>query len=195
MKLIIDNGHGKETPGKRSPVFPFGQLMEWEWSRQVAGIIKNKAEKFGIETILLTPENSDVILSERARRANKILAADSETIGISIHANASTNGKAHGWEIWSDSREDESDVLGTFIFEAAQKMLPFTFRKNNPNDFVKDKDFTILYLTKGVFVLSENGFMDNEQDCKFMLSETGKALIAEAHILGILNYIKIAYGR
>ena len=34
MKILIDNGHGSETPGKRSPD---GELREYKWNRDVGG--------------------------------------------------------------------------------------------------------------------------------------------------------------
>lgn len=194
MKVLIDNGHGRETPGKRSPVFSFGQLMEWEWSRAVAKLLVKEIEALNIEAVLITPETSDVLPSERARRINKYFKADPQCVAVSIHANASAEGKAHGWECWSDLREDESDVLGTDIYSAVQRVLPFKMRPNTSKDFVKDKDFTILYLSQCPMVLTENGFMDNEQECKYMLSPEGKLEIARCHAAGIYTYLKRRYG-
>ena len=33
MKVLIDNGHGENTPGKRSPD---GRLREWAYTRKIA---------------------------------------------------------------------------------------------------------------------------------------------------------------
>ena len=34
VKILLDNGHGYDTPGKRSPIWPDGsQLFEWEFNR------------------------------------------------------------------------------------------------------------------------------------------------------------------
>ena len=36
MKIIIDNGHGDDTPGKRSPAWTDqDQLFEWEFNRDI----------------------------------------------------------------------------------------------------------------------------------------------------------------
>lgn len=35
MKILIDNGHGNNTPGKRSPD---GRLLEWAYTREIADI-------------------------------------------------------------------------------------------------------------------------------------------------------------
>lgn len=34
MKVLIDNGHGANTPGKRSPD---GRLREYAYAREIAG--------------------------------------------------------------------------------------------------------------------------------------------------------------
>ena len=41
--VILDNGHGKETSGKRSPIWSDGsQLFEWEFNRDIVQRISNK---------------------------------------------------------------------------------------------------------------------------------------------------------
>ena len=42
--LLIDNGHGKNTAGKRSPD---GRLMEWEFARKVAQKCAELAPQYG----------------------------------------------------------------------------------------------------------------------------------------------------
>ena len=43
MIIILDNGHGQETPGKRSPKWSDGtQLLEWEWTRRLVKAIYNQ---------------------------------------------------------------------------------------------------------------------------------------------------------
>ncbi len=100
--VIIDNGHGKETKGKRSPIWKDGtQLFEYEFNRDVAQLIYLELFDLGIETTLLVPEECSVPLDKRCERAN-ILAVGAikkglKPILISIHANA---GKGTGWESW-----------------------------------------------------------------------------------------------
>ena len=67
--VLIDNGHGAETPGKCSPD---GTHREWAWSRRMAAELKRRLEERGVEAHLLVPENGDVALRERVLRANEI---------------------------------------------------------------------------------------------------------------------------
>ncbi len=46
MKVLIDNGHGENTPGKRSPD---GRLREWAYSREIADLVVAGLRKLGID--------------------------------------------------------------------------------------------------------------------------------------------------
>lgn len=65
---ILDNGHGQETPGKRSPVWKDGtQLFEYEFNRDIVKRIVQKLKCAGIEHKILVPELTDITLGERCR--------------------------------------------------------------------------------------------------------------------------------
>ena len=88
VKILLDNGHGYDTPGKRSPIWPDGsQLFEWEFNRDIVSRIEILLKKAGISCVRLVPEKEDISLSERCKRANTI-AKQSDCLLISIHANA-----------------------------------------------------------------------------------------------------------
>ena len=47
MKVLLDNGHGENTPGKRSPKWSDGsQLFEWEYAREIAKGVYNQLQDF-----------------------------------------------------------------------------------------------------------------------------------------------------
>lgn len=57
MKILIDNGHGAETRGKRSPD---GRLLEYRENRIIArGIVTALAAR-GLDAALLVPEENDI---------------------------------------------------------------------------------------------------------------------------------------
>jgi hypothetical protein len=43
--------------------------------------------------------------------------------------------------------------------------------------------------TREISVLTENLFMDNEQDCRYLLSEAGKQAITDIHFNAVLKVI------
>ena len=67
MKILIDNGHGLMTPGKRSPD---GQFREAIYAREIAKKLQADLIDRGYDAELLTPEEDDIPLSERVRRVN-----------------------------------------------------------------------------------------------------------------------------
>jgi len=185
MTIILDNGHGSNTPGKRSPVWPDGsQLFEYEFNRDIVRRIK--AALPDIDIRILVPEEWDVSLGERVRRANAITAKGTcNTLLISIHANA---GGGTGWEVWSSVGQTMSDNYASDMYYEASKLLNmFPMRRDfSDGDPDKESQFFILKNTWCPAILTENLFMDNETDCRFIMSEIGRQTIAEAHI----NFIK-----
>ena len=57
VKILLDNGHGYDTPGKRSPIWPDGsQLFEWEFNRDIVSRIEILLKKAGISCVRLVAE-------------------------------------------------------------------------------------------------------------------------------------------
>lgn len=189
MKFLLDNGHGKETPGKRSPVWPDGsQLFEWKFNREIVQGIHSKLTLAGISSEILVPEEYDLPLIDRCLRANCFHSKE-YSILVSVHVNATPG--AQGWEIWTSKGETTSDLFAEYFCDSAIKYLPdFRMRferigKNEGRD--KDKNFKILYGTHGPAVLTENLFMDNPDECRYLLSEHGKQSIIDLHVSAIMN--------
>ena len=61
MKILIDNGHGSNTPGKCSPD---GRLREYSYTREIAGRVVFELRKLGIDAELVVKEEIDVPLSD-----------------------------------------------------------------------------------------------------------------------------------
>ena len=53
MKILIDNGHGSNTPGKCSPD---GRLREYSYTREIAGRVVFELRKLGIDAELVVKE-------------------------------------------------------------------------------------------------------------------------------------------
>ena len=56
-------------------------------------------------------------------------------------------------------------------------------------DFDYEEDFYILRKTLCACVLSENGFMTNEKECHWLMSEEAIETIARTHVEGIREYL------
>ena len=190
--LLIDNGHGINTPGKRSPLLEDGRsrLFEWEFTRRVAQRIVELAPQYDIKPVILVPEDDDISLTARATRANNYIRSNpgEKCVLISIHGNAAGNGSswmsARGWEAWTTIGKTNSDKLAECLYNAARKFFPSDtkFRKD------KENNFTVIYKASCPAVLTENFFYDNLEDCRYMLSYIGIDAIARAHLAGTVYY-------
>ena len=91
MKILIDNGHGVDTAGKRSPD---GSLREYKYAREIAEKVVSELKKRGFDAERIVKEENDISLSERCRRVNSICdrIGTKNVILVSIHCNAAGNG-------------------------------------------------------------------------------------------------------
>jgi len=187
MIVLIDNGHGINTPGKRSPD---GKLREYMYCRQIAYFVYMELIKEGIDSKLIVEEDYDVSLAERCRRVN----LHKDAILISIHLNAAGNGQwmtARGWEAWTTPGKTKSDKLATLLYEQAEKHLPgMKIRKDlSDGDPDKESNFYILKNTNCPAVLTENLFQDNKEDVAFLTSQEGINAIVDLHVEAIKKYL------
>ena len=178
MKILIDNGHGIDTKGKRSPD---GQLLEYAQNRLLAGRIVTDLQARGLDASLLVPEETDISLPERCRRVNewcRQLSKDNVLL-ISIHCNAAGRGNTR------------ADALATSLYTAAQAHLPGQRLRTDYTDADPDleKDFYLLRHTSCPAVLTENLFMDNHADCDFLLSPEGQQSLIDLHVDGINSFL------
>ena len=196
MKILIDNGHGIETPGKRSPD---GVLREYAWNRLIASRIVDRLLSLGLDAELLVPEERDISLPERCRRVNawcRRLGKDN-VIVISIHANAAGRGDrwydATGWCAYTSRGNTRADALATCLYAAAQAHLPGQRLRTDYTDGDPDQEaaFYLLRHTICPAVLTENLFMDNHEDCDVLLSKEGQQSLVDLHIDGIISYLGV----
>jgi N-acetylmuramoyl-L-alanine amidase len=135
----------------------------------------------------------------RVQRVKAIVEKNEDAVGVSIHGNAALNpGQGRGWEVWT-ALEDKSllkkvksDRLATIAYATARALLPFKMRSDmTDGDPDKEGHMYILKNSPCPFILTENGFYDYEPDCRFMLSNNGKDLIAKMHAYAIETYLNI----
>lgn len=189
--VILDNGHGCDTPGKRSPVWPDGsQLFEYEFNRDIVGRVASLMDRAGLPYVWLVPEMRDVPLSERCRRANEIYNKNKgHCFLVSIHANA---GGGTGIEVYTSRGETMADGIAFEIFNQLDEELGQEWKMRadwSDGDPDKEEDFYILSHTKCPAVLVELFFMDNEKDCRFIMSEDGRQRCASAIFKAIRNLL------
>lgn len=191
MKIIIDNGHGRDTAGKRSPD---GRLLEYAYTREIAVRLERELKARGYDAQRIVPEENDISLKERCNRANRIYAATGKkAILVSIHCNAAgADGKWHdarGWSAYvSRNASKKSKELACSLIDAAETQ-GLKVRRYSQDEPYWTQNLAICRDTNCPAVLTENLFQDNREDVDYLLSEKGKQTIVELHVQGIMAYL------
>ena len=198
MKILLDNGHGENTPGKRSPD---GIFREYKYAREIAQDIERELRTRGYDVERIVKEAIDVPLAERARRVNEICGklGASNVVLVSVHCNASKNGEwgtARGWSAYTSKGKTKSDELATMMYvEAGHNFDGQTIRKEfSDGDPDWEESFYMLTKTKCAAVLTENFFMDNQKDVSYLLSLEGRTQIVRTHVDALIKYVS-KYGK
>lgn len=207
VMVILDRAHGINTPGKRSPwsackVPPELPFREWEYSKEIIERLKTVLEAEGYLVYQDVTEDYDILLSERGKRINRMVAYchtnGIHPLSISIHNNAAGKGNvwkdAYGWSVWTTPGQNNSDRLAQCLYVAAREvLLPLgQTTRHDPRDGDDDYEdnFAMCRMPNCPAVLTENMFQDCIKEVKFLLSEEGKQAIVEIHRRGINAFCK-----
>ncbi|MCM1223967.1 MAG: N-acetylmuramoyl-L-alanine amidase, partial [Lachnospiraceae bacterium] len=183
--ILIDNGHGSNTLGKCSPD---KKLLEYQWARDVAKRIASKLQAQGYAVHLIVPETTNVSLKVRTQRVNQLCGqhGTKNCLLVSVHINAAgADGKWHtatGWSGWvAPNASSNSKRLAQLLYAEAKK-AGLQGNRAVPACAYWVGNFAIVRDTKCPAVLTENLFMDNQQECQYLLSEQGKETLADLHV-------------
>ena len=192
MIVLLDNGHGGlingeyQTSGKRSPIWQDGsQLFEGEFNRSIVARIVESLTALQMPYINIVPETRDVTLSTRIKRANDV--TNKSCFYLSVHSNA---GGGKGFEVFTSPGETTSDKIASIFGEEFNKIFPNRKLRADYSDGDLDKEssFAVIRKTRMPAVLTENFFMDNEEECKkLLMTRQGRDLIADFHVNAIIR--------
>lgn len=196
MIVLLDNGHGSSTAGKRSPD---GRLREWSYTREITARIEKKLNGLGIEVMRIVTEDKDVPLvsgaDSRVKRVNEVCRQRGKynVILVSVHCNAAGNGgqwmSARGWSVHiAPNASSKSKELADLAFDEARRR-GLVMRQPMPQQKYWVQNLAICRDTNCPAILTENLFQDNMKDVDFLLSEQGKETIADLHVDAIVKYI------
>lgn len=218
MKILIDNGHGVNTAGKCSPD---RNLREYAYTRIIAQRLLDKLKAAGYDAERIVVEDTDITLGERCRRVNRVCdrLGKNNVIFVSIHVNAAPGRSvdwkaAGGWAAYTSRGQTKADKFAECLYDSAKVHLQKYARQmeegkktgvygTNQRPYRTDKTdgdsdieagFYVLVHTECAAVLTENLFMDNKSDVKYLLSDEGKNAIVDLHFEGIVRYIRSVRG-
>ncbi|NLK87715.1 MAG: N-acetylmuramoyl-L-alanine amidase [Clostridiaceae bacterium] len=204
--LILDDGHGPETPGKRTPPFPDGAVIrENTFNKAVIDLLEVEAKRLGYKTLQVAPEDKDVALATRSNRANKAYADLKAQLGntrgmmngkaiaiyISQHYNAMKDtwdgSTANGMSIHILGYGGEAAKIATSVLKYLAQGTPQT------NRGIKVDNFHVLRETDMPAILIEAGFMDDPEDAALMSSPAYHKEVVSEILQGIGEYYGVGY--
>lgn len=179
MLVVLDAGHGGHDPGAVGNGF-----TEKERALTLTKYVDAELKSRGIRTMLTRDNDTFVSLSGRANIANRNKA----TIFVSFHLNAATP-SASGYETFTYTKVDANTKrLQDLLHSNAMAVLNKYGIKDRGK---KQANLAVVRETTMPAVLTENGFISNADDMKYIgdnnvLNELGKAYAdAIAMYLGV----------
>ena len=219
--IIVDPGHGGKDPGATGTHKIEGKTLKsvekditLSVSKKLAAFL---AAAYPGKKIMLT-RNGDTYpsLEDRVNIANTVPLKDNEAIVyISIHANASLNKDARGYEVWylpPETRRElidrdkhtenaeiahilndmlqaeftsESTRIGRFILNRFKETLGNTI----PSRGLKAENWYVVRNARMPAILVELGFVTNPEDAKLMSEDQYLKLYSEALYKGIADFV------
>lgn len=193
MKILIDNGHGVDTAGKRSPD---GLFREYRYTREIAAAVVEELRQRGYDAERIVPEEEDVSLAERCKRVNAWCSklGTKNVCFVSVHVNAAANygwQNARGWSAYTSRGQTQGDKLADCLYKAAETSFSgHKIRKDNTDgDPDIEANFYVLKNTNCAACLTENFFQDNKEDVSYLFSLEGRNAVTRCHVEGIIAYI------
>lgn len=190
--VIIDAGHGVDTPGKRSSNIDGYKLYEWEFNRIMQNKLVRKLYEFDIDFATLPNTVFDLDLDSRVAAVNRIYNTQKAThsvVLLSLHGNAFFREDPRGSEVYTYVGDTEADKLAEAICNMFDDS-DMTRLRTDMADGDKDKEahFVILRDTIPPAVLIEFGFYTNPEERRFMFNNDWQEGMTELLYNGLLNY-------
>lgn len=198
--VALDDGHGMNTNGKRTPIFPDGHefqgkfMKENEFNKAVVELLGVYLEYNGFDILYLAPTDEDVPLNTRTNIANNVIknkynkAAD---ILISVHANALTEtwGNANGIEtfIYKGMSNKESGKLAKAVHKRLLEGTPLKDRG------IKEGNLHMVRESRMPSILVECGFMDNLKEAELLITDSYRKECALEIAKGVCDYYNVTF--
>lgn len=180
IKVILDAGHGKKTPGKETP----DGMKEFEFNVVVTEIARKLLLQYQNVQVEFSHDpsgNIDIDRMKRVKHANE-WGAD---VFVSVHANAFGAGgwnSADGIETYIDpSKPKEALALATKV---QRNLVRVTGRDNRG---VKTAKFDVVHFTKMTAILVECGFMTNKEEAALLKTQAYREKCAQAIVDGLVE--------
>lgn len=201
--VIGSGGHGANTAGKQTPfIESLGRVVhEHEFNSPVFDIMAEDLRRHGVDVYDDSAGDYDAPLTSRTNMANskykeyiaKYGKDSVKCVYVSIHFNA-IDGKFDGHDpsgfsvhIQPGELKNESGKLAQILLDQLKEGTKQISRG------IVEQDLHVTRETIMPAILSENGFMDNEEEALMMLDKSFQQEVGIEHSKAILKYFGIPY--
>ncbi len=183
-RAIISSGHTSQEPGSKAH-----DLVEYEVARKIAKAVVPLLRQHGVIT-LIVPTDLDLI--KRIDWINKTNYDETNNdVAIEVHIN---EGGKSGIESWYEGEGDsKSKQLSELILKntSQESGLPSQSAKSEYEHEIGSIAF--LHDVNSITTLIECGYIDNENDAKFLKEDSNIEKLAKGVAKGVLEYFGIVY--
>jgi len=181
--LVLGAGHSLITPGKRTP----DGILEWKMNKGVVSRVIRSLNDYDV-IIYRTDDPTgltEVSLGDRVAKVNAI----SPDLYIEVHHNANTGvwGNWTGFEVYYMGKWQSLADRCTGSMERTMQIKP------HGGNAVRTKDLAVLRdISKDTpALLTEGGYMDSNNDSKYIRSDEGMQDYADGLVDFIVNELKL----
>jgi N-acetylmuramoyl-L-alanine amidase len=221
--IIIDPGHGGKDTGAIGTHRINGKTLQVVEKDVTLKVSKELHARLSVaypdkQVLLTREEDTYPTLENRVDLANGVsLKGNEAIIFISVHANASFNQSARGYEVWylspeyrrtvidEDKYDDSADIISIhnamleeefttesiIMAQSILKRFNETLGGSLPSRGIKAEEWFVVRNARMPSVLVELGFVTNEEDARFMSDETYLKNFSEALYKGITDFITL----
>lgn len=222
--IFIDPGHGGRDPGAIGRHAIDGEavvLQEKDVVLTVGTVLAEMLRNRYPDKQIVMSRSDDVYLTleERTRRANSIETSGNEAVVfVSIHANASLNSEAHGFEVWylptevrrdnlvsaeqlgvddpdllsilNTMREEEITIESVLLARNVLAGLDARIGSASPNRGLREESWYVVRNAKMPSILIEVGFVTNPEEFTRLSDDAYLLQLTTGIYTGVENFVR-----
>lgn len=183
-RAIISSGHTSKDPGSQA-----NGLIEYEVARKISRAVLPFLRQHGIITLSVP---ADLDLLNRIDWINKT-SYDETTNDIAVEIHINEGGK-RGIETWYEGEgESKSKQLSDILLKTTSEESGLPKQSSNSEYNHEIGSIAFLHDCNAITALIECGYIDNEEDAKFLKVDTNITKIAKGIAKGVLEYFGIEF--
>lgn len=205
--VFLDAGHGgldkagkyvtapsKQFKHDKGEFHGDGWFYEGVFNRTLTNRVAAKLTNLGMPNIIVSHEYLDISLHYRVDLANWYHRNYKKGLYISNHANASSSGRARGFEVYTTRGKTKSDQVATLHYKNVQDLLGDRIKyrpDRSDGDADREANFFVIKNTAMPAILVEHLFFDNFDDASLLIDDEIIERFAEAQVRTVIEAAEV----